>query len=534
MLRAITALALLALSAGTQTMAQTMAAAQLTAGPAYTSDDGKTEPRFPAIDLVYQLRGRDGKPTAAHPGDLKLFAQGQEIATASGIRPFERTGYGLTAVLAIDASGSMRGAPLNAIHDSIAKFVDQARSQDQVAVTTFADQTQTDVPFNSGRAELAGKLKNIQVRGKFTRLYDGLLDTLALFTARQPRRRQLVVISDGHDEGSQHSLAEVLVRAKSLAVVIDSIGLTKDSGEYLGTLQQISLQTGGSYARAQTGEQLEALIAQGIAETRATPVAAFSLSNTAADGKLLSTQLRWQPGNLSATAFIQTPKSLTSSIVSNVWIWVLGGCFVVGVILLVLSLRKPVARAEPAISAAAFQPPPIQQAPPIAPSPAQDRTGSLRRAPMRSPTLVESVSNLSAYETPPTSKYAPVHQRPRMEPDSERRRTQIAATFEAPEGGPYARLQIKNGKLAGQSIAMSSSPFTVGSIPGNQLIVPGDSTISAKHISLQWENSLLSLEDNHSTNGTYLNRTKLPAGRHMLKPGDEIGIGQTYITVERA
>jgi Mg-chelatase subunit ChlD len=534
MIQAIAALAATCLAAMPAT-AQTSAAEQLTAGPAYTSGDGKTEPQFPAIDLLYQLRGRDGSPIPAHPGDLKLFAQGQEIATAGGIRPFDRTGYGITAILAIDASGSMRGAPLSAIHDSISKFVDQARSQDQVAVTTFADQTQIDVPFGSSRASLAGKLQNIQVRGKFTRLYDGMLDALALFTPNQPRRRQLVVISDGHDEGSQHSIAEVLVRAKSLGVVIDSIGLSNDHGEYLGSLQQISLQTGGSYVRALNGQQLEAFMAQGIAATRATPVAAFLLNHIDADGKLLSAQLRWQPGNLSATAFIPTPKSsLTSSLISNVWIWALGSCFVIGVILLLLSLRGPRTVPEPAIAAPAYQAP--RAAPQPQPPPMQDRSDATRSAPARTPTLVEGVSNMTAFETPPTSKYAPVYPRSRAqaEIDAEQRRpSRIASTFDAPAGGPYARLQIKNGKLAGQSFPMTSSSFTIGSIPGNQLILPGDSTVSARHLSLHWENSRLSIEDNRSTNGIYLNRVKLPAGRHLLKPGDEIGIGQTYIVVER-
>ena len=144
---------------------------------------------------------------------------------------------------------------------------------------------------------------------------------------------------------------------------------------------------------------------------------------------------------------------------------------------------------------------------------------------------------MASYETPPTSKYAPVYPRSRVqqETDAEQRRhSRVASTFDAPAIGPYARLQIKNGKLAGQSLPMTASPFTIGSIPGNQLILPGDSTVSAKHLSLHWENSVLFIEDNRSTTGIYLNRVKLPAGRHLLKPGDEIGIGQTYIVLERA
>ena len=93
---------------------------QLTAGPTYTSAEGKSDPKFPNVDVVFTLIGSDGNPIVPKPGDLKLSSQGKEIGTATSIRTFDKTGYGITAILALDASGSMRGAPINAIHASIA------------------------------------------------------------------------------------------------------------------------------------------------------------------------------------------------------------------------------------------------------------------------------------------------------------------------------------------------------------------------------------------------------------------------------
>ena len=539
----ITALICLGLYATPDLSQSPLTAVRLTAGPSYTGIESKPEPQFPNIDLAFELRGHDGNPIAPRPSDLKLYSQGQEIGTATSIRTFEQAGYGVTAILALDASGSMKGEPLNAIHASIAKFVNQARQQDKVSVLTFADQTQVDVPFGASQAALANELQTVRARGKFTHLYDGLIDALALFTNSQPKRRQLLVISDGHDEGSNHTITEAILRAKSLGVVIDSIGLTKDRGQYLAFLQQISLETGGTYLRAQSAQQLEALIGQGIQATRVTPVAAFKLENVAADGKFLSTQLRWQPGNLSATAFIQTPKGMLAPKLilyfSNLWIWGLGGCFVVGVVLLALSWRGSRPQPAPTSTAAASYPAPAlrtgmpPQSAPFSPTIDERVSAASSHSPaVRAHTLVEGP--LTKNESPQTSIFQLLPQPTQMENETLRGKTEFAVYFNAPASGPFARLIVKNGTLAGQAIPVTASNFTIGAVQGNNLLLPGDPTISGQHARFHWENSMLHIEDNNSTNGTYLNRLRLSPGRHLLKPGDEIGIGQTIIVVEHA
>jgi hypothetical protein len=521
-----------------------VAAVQFTAGPTYTASDDETEPRFPNVDVVFQLRGRDGAPIAAQPGDLKLFTQGQEIGIAAAIRPFERTGYGITTILAMDASGTMRGATQAAIRASVARFLDRARKRDQVAVVTLAEQTQIDVPFGASTADLAGRLEKIQPRGRSTRLYDGLLDALALFSRNQPRRRQLLVISDGHDEGSRHTLLEVVLAAKSLGVVIDaidaidstsSIGPANGRGESLATLQQIAFQTGGVFMLAQSGQPLDALVGQEVAAAYATPVAAFTLTHVPAEGGLLSTQLRWKPGGATAMAFVQTPKNgFVSGLVSNIWIWALGGCFLAGVILLLLSLRGSSLEERPEPTAA-FSGPPAQP-------PMPDSTVSRWKPVVRTPTLVEGGPRLAGHATPAASEFKQGYQHSRphsqqrgqVESDIEQRKTQFAAFFEVPSGGPFARLRVKNNGLAGQSFPVTAATFTVGALIGNHLVLPGDTAISGYHARLYWENSSLLLEDANSTNGTYLNRVRLATGRYPLRPGDEIGLGLTFLIVERA
>lgn len=517
------------------------AATQLSAGPTYTSDDEKggsagTVPRFPIVDVTFNLADSNDAPIPVKAAELKLFSQGNAIGTASSIRSFDSTGHGMTAILALDASGSMKGAPIAAIHASIAKFVSQARPQDQVEVVTFADETQVDVPFGASPSALTHELETVQARGKYTHLWDALLDALGQFTATQPKRRQIVVISDGHDEGSQHSLMDVALKAKSMGVVIDAIGLTKDSGQYLGSLQQLAQQTAGSYHRAESANALEGLIGRGIQANRATPVATFKTSHLDADDKLHAVQLRWTPGSLTASTFVKTPKlnvveTVKAFVVDNLWIWILGGCFVAGVILLILSLlgsrRKPVAVAQ-------YSPPPPANPPATpsfsAPYPAVHAATSFEQEhsqPLRASTMPEA----DLLTGPAT---VPILNPSKFPLTEDRKRTQLAIFFEASGNGSLARLDVSSGSLAGQSFYMTKPNFTLGALEGSSLVLADDSTVSGHHARLIWESSILKIEDTNSTNGTYVNGSRVSAGRQLLKPGDEIRMGQTVLVVLRA
>lgn len=543
---------------------------RLTAGPTYTSADGKSadgkgsdgkpDPKFPNVDVVFTLSGPDGSPIAAKPGDLKLFSQGTELGTATAIHTFEQTGHGLTAILALDASGSMRGAPINAIHATIAKFVGQARTQDRVEVVTFADETKYDVPFGASQDALKQELETVQPRGKFTHLYDGLLDAMDQFKGNQPKRRQIVVISDGHDEGSTHTLADVVVKANKQNVVIDAIGLTRDRGEFLTSLQQMANDTGGTYRRAMTADDLDHDIDAGIQANRQTPVASFKTAHLAADNALHSTQLRWKPGNLTAAAFVNTPQR---SWWQNPLVWVLGGCFLAGMVLLAISWfgSKSGAKGNAATAAPVPAPPPVPSAFAPAPPPMNPRQtpttfeGSSGSG-SRTPTAPETLPAPGAF-APRAGKPAVTSIEPqfpaagtaqiaigtgdtaeKLSPGKdilgrERNKTRLAAFFDAPNEGPYALIRVQNGEMAGMAIPMTFAIFSLGALAGNSLILPGDETISGQHLRFFWEGSILKVEDLNSTNGTFLNAARLGPGRQLLRPGDEVRVGQTVLVLDR-
>ena len=185
----------------------------LSAGPAYTSRDGQNGPQFPRIEIVVRLGEVPGAPGSLQPGDLSLSSGGTALGNGLSLRSFGDAGYGVKAILALDLSGSMTGAPLQAVRSTIARFVNQARAQDQVEVMSFANDTRIEVPYGADKDTLATRLRQVKSRGTETHLYDALLDALAQLDGAPPACRQLTAISDGHDEGSKHTIDDVIAQA---------------------------------------------------------------------------------------------------------------------------------------------------------------------------------------------------------------------------------------------------------------------------------------------------------------------------------
>ena len=71
----------------------------------------------------------------------------------------------------------------------------------------------------------------------------------------------------------------------------------------------------------------------------------------------------------------------------------------------------------------------------------------------------------------------------------------------------------------------------IGSDPGNQVVLPG-SKISQLHCSLSDQNGSLVLRDEGSTNGTFVNQTRIQ-GMAQIFPGDALSIGDVVFIVEQ-
>ncbi len=87
------------------------------------------------------------------------------------------------------------------------------------------------------------------------------------------------------------------------------------------------------------------------------------------------------------------------------------------------------------------------------------------------------------------------------------------------------------GTYSGRIFEIAGAEATIGRDTGNTIPLPDDHTTSRRHARIVNENGVLSIVDEGSSNGTFVNGGKI-AGKHALSAGDEIQLGSTKFRFE--
>src|ERR1051325_10284255 len=258
---------------------------------------------------------------------------------ATRVQTLASTRYGMAVSVAIDVSGSMKGAPLNAVRSGLGKFVADAETHDKIAIQTIADDGRWEAGWEQSRDEVRAAFDKLQARGSLTRLWDGLLDAIQHFPT-SPLSQRIIVISDGHDEGSSHTEEEVIAAAKQHGILIDAVGITRSNPVYLQGLAKLASQTGGQFREARNNDELDKLVGSGIQRLKATPVVSFRLEDLPADGASHHLQVIWHhEGAISQADVVVTLPPATPWYMRH-WVWGVGGGALVLIIMLTSALGK--------------------------------------------------------------------------------------------------------------------------------------------------------------------------------------------------
>jgi Ca-activated chloride channel family protein len=127
----------------------------------------------------------------------------------------------------LDISDSMRGQPIVDARDALDRFMaDLLDIGDEAFVGAFNHLPRILVPWTAPPSRLAGRLDTERPTGG-TAIYDAVTASTSMFGHRQRTRAAMIVISDGADTASDHSLAqtrELLRRSDAFvyAIAIDS------------------------------------------------------------------------------------------------------------------------------------------------------------------------------------------------------------------------------------------------------------------------------------------------------------------------
>jgi Ca-activated chloride channel homolog len=178
------------------------------------------------------------------------------------IQVFQSSDVPVTVGLLVDSSRSMMSKRPDVTAAALA-FVHSSNPEDEMFVVNFSDKASLGLSppelFSASPSELENALIRAPVSGR-TALYDAL--DMGLMHLRKGTRdkKVLIVISDGGDNASRHTLAQVLQAAERSDVIIYTIGLIDEDNadQNPGVLKRLARVTGGeAFFPAQTSELLD-------------------------------------------------------------------------------------------------------------------------------------------------------------------------------------------------------------------------------------------------------------------------------------
>ncbi len=201
------------------------------------------------VDLVVlpvTVRDRQGRNVSdLDKSGFKIY----EDRVPQSIRLFRHEDVPVVAGLLVDHSGSMRPKIAEVIAGARA-FVRSSNPEDQMFVVNFNEYVSLGLPNTIGFTANADQLERAiwlaPAIGE-TALYDAIVKALAKLQTGGLDKKVLVVISDGADNASAHSLAQALEMAERSSAIIFTVGLfaPDDRDANPKVLSRLAQETGG-------------------------------------------------------------------------------------------------------------------------------------------------------------------------------------------------------------------------------------------------------------------------------------------------
>jgi VWFA-related protein len=218
---------------------------------ALTAQNGQPRPLFHAgrselVVLPVAVSDRNGAFVGDLTRDRFLVYDNKRI---QDIAYFTSADAPVSVALVVDSSASM-GAKLAEVRVATHRFAALSHPEDELLIYAFNDsvrETFEGQPIPAGDAnELDAALGAFHAEGR-TALYDALAAALDAVEQRPLSRKVVILMSDGGDNASTATLAEVLERARRSSVTIYTIGLFDpfDPDANAGVLESLADTTGG-------------------------------------------------------------------------------------------------------------------------------------------------------------------------------------------------------------------------------------------------------------------------------------------------
>lgn len=233
-----------------------------------------------------------------HKGDFRIYEDGVE----QNIANFADEDAPLSVGLAFDTSGSMTDK-LRTSRRAAVQFLRTMNAQDEAFLVEFGDQASLAVGLTGQIDEIQNKLMSLTTGG-LTAMFDGAQLALREMRKAKNPRKAVVIISDGGDNNSRYTAAEIesLVREADVQIyamgVFQSLGVSGLSKEDINgarLLSKLAEQTGGRAFSVSDANDLPSVAARIAVELRNQYVLGYRSKNRKNDGKYRKVEVKITP-----------------------------------------------------------------------------------------------------------------------------------------------------------------------------------------------------------------------------------------------
>jgi Ca-activated chloride channel homolog len=206
--------------------------------------------------------------------------------------------------LVVDNSGSMR-AKRPQVNAAALTFVKTSNPSDEGFVVNFNDDyyLDTEHDFTSDLDEMSKALERIDARGS-TAMYDAVIGSLDHLKKGTRDKKVLIVVTDGEDNASTHSLENAIERAQRSDAVIYAVGVFSDDDikhdhramkKARTALSELANATGGLAFFPENVDDTESICTQIARDVRNQYTLGYYSTNTAHDGTFRTVAVQVTP-----------------------------------------------------------------------------------------------------------------------------------------------------------------------------------------------------------------------------------------------
>lgn len=214
--------------------------------------------QYPLVKALVAVADANGIPVHGLTKEAFLVTEDGDAAEIFSVQEVSDAST-LNLVLAIDVSGSMEGAPIDATRQAAMQLLQNLPPQDKVALLLFNEKVHTAAPLGTPREDVLNALQNMQSKGD-TALYDAIHQGAMLLQQAPSGRRAVVVFSDGADTRSSLKLEDAVNTAQRFSVPVYVVGYGPKIKPK--ELQRIASLTGGAFYQAPKIQDIPVAFAQ--------------------------------------------------------------------------------------------------------------------------------------------------------------------------------------------------------------------------------------------------------------------------------